>query len=278
MGRARQVAVIGSSRCAPRSELPALAEAGVTIVCGAGDGVMDGPPEPEPEKPADAGPGGPPAPLNRSAADVAKGCGGTPPEPPRGERRGIEDRVAGFRSRDARRIGQIIDRDDGEPRPVGALQRPATSARPSATARHRGRPPSGRSSKPRSRSDAVAAPTARAQPLGLVQRQVAGVDRLQQGRRQPPLRGLGERELLGRHPGLAQALGQVQALPGIRPQAKPKRSCASTMKRSIAAKSTGCARVPCQVSSRSRTTVSPWRWPTAKAVRSLTLPRSRPAA
>ena len=45
----RQVAVIGSSRCAPGSELPALAEAvgrglaeaGVTIVCGAGGGVME---------------------------------------------------------------------------------------------------------------------------------------------------------------------------------------------------------------------------------------------
>ena len=45
----RQVAVIGSSRCAPGSELPALAEAvgrglaesGVTLVCGAGGGVME---------------------------------------------------------------------------------------------------------------------------------------------------------------------------------------------------------------------------------------------
>ncbi|MGE5409077.1 MAG: hypothetical protein ACM3NV_10755, partial [Syntrophothermus sp.] len=47
--RNRQVAVIGSSRCAPGSELPGLAEdvgrglaeAGVTIVCGAGGGVRE---------------------------------------------------------------------------------------------------------------------------------------------------------------------------------------------------------------------------------------------
>lgn len=49
MRRARQVAVIGSSRCGEGSELPVLAEAvgrglaeaGVTLVCGAGGGVME---------------------------------------------------------------------------------------------------------------------------------------------------------------------------------------------------------------------------------------------